>query len=294
MKPPAFNYAAPVTLEAALALLDANGDGAKLLAGGQSLVPVLNLRLASPSLLIDLSRIPEISGIERLDDGSLVVGAMTRHRVLEHSTLVQATHPLIHAATAYIAHVQIRNRGTIGGSLCHADPAAEWAAICVACEAEMTLASRSGTRIVAAADFSLGVYTTALAEQEILAKIRFPAWPAGRRWGFQELSRRHGDFAIVGVACLLDLDAQQRCTRARIVVFGAGDTPTVVSQAAMPLVGDLIGPAAISEAARVARAHTETRSDHHASAEYRSELVEVLTRRALLQAAGLTIGGQND
>jgi carbon-monoxide dehydrogenase medium subunit len=291
LKPPAFDYAAPATLEMALALLGANSDGAKLIAGGQTLVPVLNLRLASPSLLIDLNRIPEISGIKRLDDGSLVVGAMTRHRALELSTLVQETHPLIHAATSYIAHVQIRNRGTIGGSLCHADPAAEWPAICVAYQAEMTLASAAGTRIVAAEDFSIGVYTTALAENEILARIRFPAWPPGRRWGFQELSRRHGDFAIVGVVCLLDMDEQECCTRARIVVFGAGDTPTVMSEAGMSLVGSRIGQETISEAARVARAHVETRSDHHASAEYRSELVEVLTRRALLQAAGFTKKG---
>jgi carbon-monoxide dehydrogenase medium subunit len=287
LKPPAFEYAAPATLEEALALFEANSDSAKLLAGGQSLVPVLNLRLASPSLLIDLNRIPALSGISRAEDGSLVVGAMTRHRALELSKPVQETHPLIHAATAYIAHVQIRNRGTIGGSLCHADPSAEWPAICVACEAEMTLASAAGTRTVAAEDFSLGVYTTALAENEILASIRFPAWPAGRRWGFQELSRRHGDFAIVGVACLLDMDGQERCTGARIVVFGAGDRPAVVAEAGLSLVGKTIGQGAISEAARIAAAHIETRSDHHASAEYRSELVEVLVRRALSQAAGM-------
>lgn len=289
MKPPAFDYAAPTTLEDALALLEENQDDAKLIAGGQSLVPVLNLRLASPSLLIDLNRVPALSGIRRMDDGSLVVGAMTRHRELELSAQFKETHPLVHAAAAYIAHVQIRNRGTIGGSLCHADPSAEWPAICLAYEAEMTLASKGGTRVVAAVDFSIDVYTTALAENEILASIRFPASPENRRWGFQELSRRDGDFAIVGVACLLDLD-ENRCTRARIVVFGATDAPALALEAGTFLEGKPVERDGIAEAARIACSTIPTRSDLHASAEYRSELVEVLTRRALAQAAGMIEG----
>lgn len=286
MKPPAFDYAAPATLAEALALLDANVDGAKLLAGGQSLVPVLNLRLASPSMLIDLNRIAGLSGLSRAEDGALVAGAMTRHRMFEVGELARESHPLLSHAMTYVAHAQIRNRGTIGGSLCHADPAAEWPALCLACEAEMTLANTQGSRVVPAVEFSQGVYTTALAANEILTTVRFPVWPHGRRWAFQELSRRRGDFAIVGVIALVDLDEQEVCTRARVVVFGAGDAPVAAVDAAARVVGQRIEPPAAVAAARTARAQVQTRSDHHASADYRSELVEVLTRRALLQAVG--------
>lgn len=284
MKPAAFDYAAPRTLAAALDLLAANADGARLLAGGQSLVPVLNLRMANPALLIDLNRVPELAGI-RHEDGALVIGAMTRHRAIETSSLVAQSHPLLPHAISFIAHTQIRNRGTIGGSLCHADPAAEWPALCIACDAQMTIAGPRGQRTLPAQDFSLGVYTTALDEGEILTSLRFPAWPAGRRWGFQELSRRHGDFAIVGVACLLDLDANGLCTAARIVIFGASDTPVLATDAAQALAGRRPDADAIAAAARCARSALQPRADHHASAEYRSDLVEVLTRRALAQAA---------
>lgn len=291
MKPPIFDYAAPATLEEALQLLASNADGAKLIAGGQSLVPVLNLRLASPSLLIDLNRVTGLAGISYDADGSLSVGAMTRHRKLELDKEVRRSHPLLAEAARHIAHVQIRNRGTIGGSLCHADPAAEWPAVCVACDAEMTIAGPSGRRLVRAEDFSLGVYSTALAEGEILASIRFPAWPAARRWAFEEVSRRHGDFAIAGVCCLADFDERGHCTDARVVVFGAGDRPTLVPEAAAVLSGASLGESAIADAGRLATEAVETRSDHHASDEYRSELVEVLTRRALRR---LAIGGTKD
>jgi carbon-monoxide dehydrogenase medium subunit len=270
-------------------LLHEHRDSAKILAGGQSLVPVLNLRLASPSLLIDLNRIPEIAGISIAGDGSLVAGAMTRHRAFERSAIVGQTHPLVQHAAGFIAHAQVRNRGTIGGSLCHADPAAEWPAICLVSEAEITLASAAGKRILAAEDFSLGVYTTALRADEILVSVRFPRARAGSRWGFEEVSRRHGDFAIVGVACLLNLDASGDCTAARIVVFGAGDRPTLVPEAAFALIGTPLDAQALASAARIARERVEARSDHHASDEYRSELVEVLTRRALIQALARTV-----
>ncbi|MDQ2733716.1 MAG: FAD binding domain-containing protein [Pseudomonadota bacterium] len=290
MKPPAFDYAAPLTLEEALELLDQNCDRAKLLAGGQSLVPVMNLRLANPSLLIDLNRIAGLSGLSRAADGALLAGAMTRHRAFERGELVRESHFMLSHAMTLVAHAQIRNRGTVGGSLCHADPAAEWPALCLACEAEMTLASAVGSRVVPAIDFSLGVYTTAVAANEILTSVRFPPWPRGRRWGFQELSRRRGDFAIVGLIALLDFDEQEVCTRSRVVVFGASDVPVVIADAAAFLDGGRIEAAGIAKAARAARAQVQPRSDHHASAEYRSELVEVLTRRALVQAAGFNQG----
>ena len=273
--------------------LAAGGDQAKLLAGGQSLVPVLNLRLAAPDLLIDLNAIEALRELTHDRDGSLCVGAMTRHRTIERHPDVARTHPLIPAVVSHIAHVQIRNRGTIGGSLCHADPAAEWPAVCLACEAEMTLTSPAGRRVLPAEAFSLGVYTTALEPNEILTQIRFPAWPQGRRWGFLEISRRRGDFAIVGVIALLDFDRSDICTAARIVVFGASDVATLASGAAASLKGGRVDAHAIKDAAVQARGEIETRADHHASAEYRAELVETLVARTLRQAMGMPIRGES-
>jgi carbon-monoxide dehydrogenase medium subunit len=287
VKPCAFDYAAPATIAEAAQLLNANADGAKLIAGGQSLAPALNFRLASPRLLIDLNRIPALSGIVRWDDGSWRAGAMTRHRAFERSALVAGLAPLVHAVMPSIAHVQIRNRGTIGGSLAHADPAAEWPALCLACEVELALTSVAGTRSLAAEAFSLGVFSTALMQNEILSAIEFPAWPAMRRWGFQEIARRRGDFAIAGVMCTVDLDDEGRCMAARIVVFGVADKPTLVPEASTALAGRLPSLALAREAGRIARACIVPRGDLHASAAYRAELVEVLTRRALVQAFAL-------
>lgn len=285
MKPAAFEYRAPRSLEEVFGLLEANPE-AKLLAGGQSLVPVLNFRLAAPPLLIDLNRIPELARAVIEPDGALVAGAMTRHRVFETDPRVRRAQPLAAAAVAEIAHVPIRNRGTLGGSLCHADPAAEWPAVALACGAELTIARRGGTRTVAAGDFFTGLFGTVVGQGELLTVVRFPAWPERRRHGFVEIARRQGDFAIVGVAAAVDLDAQGGAAAARIVVFGAADTPVLATEAAGALIGHR-GTAAAREAARIARARIPTRSDHHASAEYRSELVEVLVRRALEQALGL-------
>lgn len=284
MKPAAFDYRAPGSLQEALAILDAHAETAKLLAGGQSLVPVLNFRLASPALLIDLNRIPALAGIREEPDGSLVVGAMTRSRALETSALVRRANPLLHAAMPHIAHAQIRNRGTLGGSLAHADPAAELPAVCVACEAQLTIRNATGARTLAAGDFFTSFFSTALQANEILTEVRFPAWPAARRAGFVEFSRRHGDFALVGVALTIDLDGAGRCAGARIVIFGAEDLPRLMSESAQALQGELPNAKRIAEAARIAGARVVARADHHASAEYRSELVEVLTRRALEQA----------
>lgn len=288
MKPAAFDYHAPSSLAEALELLEAHPD-AKLLAGGQSLVPVLNFRLAAPSMLIDLNRVPELSAITLERDGALVAGAMTRHRAFEHDAAIRRAQPLAALAVPHIAHTPIRNRGTLGGSLCLADPAAEWPAVALACGAEMSIASASGARCVAAADFFQGLLTTAVGPAEILASVRFPAWPAHRRAGFVEFSRRHGDFAIIGVAAWVELDSSRRAGEARIALFGAADTPVTVPEAAQALAGKSAGPAldhALREAGRIARARIQTRSDNHASAEYRSELIEVLVRRTLEQALG--------
>ena len=265
MKPAPFEYRAPRTLSEAIALLTEHADTAKLLAGGQSLVPVLNFRLASPGVLIDLNRIPELTGIRETAEGGLEIGAMTRSRAIERSDVVRRANPLLFEAMPFIAHAQIRNRGTLGGSLAHADPAAELPAIALVCEAELRVQGPDGKRTVPAAGFFQGLFTTALAPDEILTSVRFPAWPAGRRHAFLEVSRRHGDFAIVGVAGLVD------GAGARVAVFGAEDTPRLVRGT----------PA---ELPRLAAQTLHPRGDHHASAEYRRELVEVLTRRALDKA----------
>lgn len=286
VKPPAFDYFAATSVEHALALLGEHGDGAKLLAGGQSLMPALNFRLAMPDALIDLNSIDALAGVEEAADGHLVAGAMTRHRFFETSAAIRRRLPLVQHAMASVAHVAIRNRGTIGGSLCHADPSAEWPALCLACDAEMVLQSASGVRRLRAEAFSLGMFTTALASAsaEMLVQVVFPPWPATRRWGFQEVARRRGDFAIVGVASVLDFDADGRCSHARIVVFGATDVPVLVPDAAAELIGRAPADADVRRAARSARDAIDCRSDQHASAEYRGELVQALTERAIIQA----------
>jgi CO/xanthine dehydrogenase FAD-binding subunit len=265
VKPAPFDYRAPRSVPEAIALLAEHAATAKLLAGGQSLVPVLNFRLASPALLIDLNRIHELAGISETLDGGLEIGAMTRNRAIEKSELVRLRNPLLHEAMPFIAHAQIRNRGTIGGSLAHADPAAELPAVALVCGAELSLQGPKGKRMVPAADFFQGLFSTALGPDEILTSVRFPAWPAGRRYAFLEVSRRHGDFAIVGVAALVDRDL------ARVAIFGAEDMPRLMTGTASAL-------------PRIARASVQPRGDHHASAEYRRELVEVLARRALEKA----------
>lgn len=285
MKPPRFDYEAPVTLQEALQRLAQCGEDARALAGGQSLVPAMNLRLASPGRLIDLNRITALRGIEALPDGRVVAGAMTRHADFERSALLRERMPLIPAVMARVAHPQVRNRGTIGGSLAHADPAAEWPALCMVLGATIVVANQEGERRIRAEDFSQGVYSTALATAELITRIEFPAWPAGRRWGFEEISRRQGDFAITGAMCWLDLDAQQRCTAARVVVFAAADQPVLLN-AAQALIGQALTPHTLAPVAAAAAQAISPMSDPHASADYRRQLTQVLTARVLNQAAG--------
>jgi len=292
MKAAPFDHVAPASLEQALALLAERRDDAKIIAGGQSLVPMLALRLASPALLIDLNRIASLSGIRVLESGELSIGATTRQRTVERSDLVARANPLLAAAMPSIAHVQIRNRGSIGGSLAHADPAAELPAVCLACDATLVAQSRLGQREITAADFFRGMFETALAADEILIAIRYPAWPAGRRSAFIEVARRHGDFAICGIAATVDAGADGRVRDARIVAFGVTDRPVRLESAERALAGSRFDPhggeaalaVAINSAARAATDGLKPRSDHHASSEYRLELAEVLTRRALTHA----------
>lgn len=291
MKPAPFQYYAPSSLQEALELLAAHGYDGKLLAGGQSLVPAMNFRLAQPSVLIDLNNVGELSYLRAAPRGGLAIGAMTRQRTLERSALVAEHAPLVAAAMPYIAHVQIRNRGTLGGSLAHADPAAELPAVMVALDAVFHLASRRGRRTVRAADFYQGLFTTALEADEMLVQIDVPAPEPHSGWAIQEFTRRHGDYAIVGVAARVQLDADGRCQTARLVYLSVGEGPVEAAGAAAALEGQPANDQTIRAAAAVAaQEDIEPQGDIHASAPYRRHLAEVLGRRALAEAFGRARG----
>jgi aerobic carbon-monoxide dehydrogenase medium subunit len=225
MKPASFDYHRPDTLDEALAILAEAGEDAKPLAGGQSLVPAMNFRLARPAILVDLNRLAPLAHITEDADGGLRIGAMTRQRAAERSAAVASKAPLLHQAMPWIAHPQIRNRGTVGGSLAHADPAAELPAVMAALDARFVLQSRSGGRTVSAQSFFKGLLTTDIAAGELLTEVQIPPMPAGAGTAFLELARRHGDFALVGVAVLVVLDRSGVCAAARIVLLSVGDGP---------------------------------------------------------------------
>lgn len=246
-------------------------------------MPAMNFRLARPALLVDLGRIAALRGLRVADDGRVVAGGMARHREFETSEEVRRRLPLVHAAMPGIAHPAIRSRGTIGGSLAHADPAADWPALALACDAELVLASPAGARTVAADAFLKDVFETALRPGELVTEVRFPAWPASRRWGLHKQARRRGDFAIVGVACTVDVEGG-RCSRARVAVYGAGPRAVLARSCMAFLEGKAPSEAALADAARLAAGGVDPRGDLHASAEYRRDLVQALTRRALAQA----------
>jgi aerobic carbon-monoxide dehydrogenase medium subunit len=282
VKPAAFRYLAPKTIDDALALLARHGGDAKLLAGGQSLVPILNFRLARYGYLIDLNRIAALSYI-RPKNGALHLGAMTRQRTIETATLVADGAPLLAEATTWVAHRPIRSRGTIGGSLAHADPAAEYPAVMLALDAQMTVMSRSGARTIPATRFFKGALQTVLEPDELLAEIRLPARRQDQGFAFEEVSRRRGDFAIVGVAAALACRGGT-ISDARIAVCGLGSGVSRVEAAERMLDGEGATPETIQRAARVAAASLEAQSDLHATSDYRLHLIEVLTRRAVSRA----------
>lgn len=285
MKPPSFEYAAPKTVDEAVGLLEQHEGDAKILAGGQSLMPLLNMRLARPGLLVDVARVDGLDFIREVD-GGLAVGAMTRQRSVEHSELVQRRFPLLHTAIRNIAHPQNRNQGTVGGSLAHADPAAELPAVALALDAELRAVGPAGERRIKAADFFVTYLTTALQPTEVLTEVRFPELPPRTGWSFVELARRHGDFALTGVIARLSLDSGGRCSAAQLVLFGVGATPTRAHRAEQALAGKKIEPSLLEQAGRTASEEIEEPlSDVHASAEYRRDLARVLTRRALTEAA---------
>ena len=285
MKPPSFDYAAPTTVPDAVALLAQNEGESKILAGGQSLMPLLNMRLARPALLVDIARVDGLDYI-RETDGCLAIGAMTRQRSVEHSDLVRSRYPLLHTAIRNIAHPQNRNQGTVGGSLAHADPAAELPAVALALDAEFRAAGPNGERRIKAADFFVTYLTTALEPTEVLTEVRFSPLPPRTGWSFIELARRHGDFALTGVVARIALDGGGRCSAAQIVLFGVGTTPVRAHKAEQTLIGQPGGAALFEHAGQTASEEIdEPLSDVHATAEYRRDLARVLTRRALLEAA---------
>ncbi|MGE0298533.1 FAD binding domain-containing protein [Pseudonocardia sp.] len=291
MKPPPFDYAAPTDLAAALDLLATPDIEAKVLAGGQSLVPMLNLRLARPDLLVDISR---LRGLDHLDasDGWLRIGALVTHARLAASPLVRRHWPLVARAAGLVGHHQIRNAGTVGGSLAHADPAAELPAAVLALDAELLIASPGGTRTVAARDFFRGYLETAVGVDEILVEIAVP--PPAERYGsaLREHARRAGDFAVAGAAVHLVLDGGLRCARASVVLIGAGATPLRAGAAEQLLVGGPVDPNGAAEAA--VHGLTPT-ADLHGSAEYRVHLLRALVEGAVEEAArraGATANGE--
>ena len=278
MKLPQFEYAAPATLAEAIALL-AQGN-AKALAGGQSLIPTLAFRLAAPALLVDLGRIQGLGEI-KITSHAIHVGSRVRWRDIERDARLKSAHPLLVAAIAQVAHYQIRNRGTVGGSLAHADPAAEMPGIAVTCDAEISVSGSKGKRRIPAGEFFTGPLSTVLADDELITEVRLPAWPAKRRWGFEELARRRGDFAIAGVAAFYDVDGEGKALDAHIGVIGACTRPHRIAQAEAALNGRVVDAAAIQAAARAAEKAVEPPEDLHASAAYRRSLVGTLLERAL-------------
>jgi carbon-monoxide dehydrogenase medium subunit len=285
MKPAPFDYAVPDSLDAALSIVHEHGYDAKLLAGGQSLVPMMNLRLAQPALLVDLNNVPELDAVNLDDKGDLRIGAMVRQHRLEHDPLVAEAAPLLHEAVLYIAHPQIRNRGTVGGTLAHADPAAELPAVAVTLEARFRLQSASGERWIDAKDFFVGLFATDCSVEEILVEVAVPSLPPRTGCAFEEVARRHGDYALAGVAALITLDENNLCSGARLVFLSVGEVPTVARKATNLLVGQPPSESIFNDVAELASQEEITPvSDIHATAEFRRHLAKVLTKRALNRA----------
>lgn len=289
MKPAPFDYAAPVSIGEAVDLLREHGSDAKLLAGGQSLMPALNFRLNRPSILIDLNRVPELAYIKEAD-GHIAVGAMTRQRTIENSDLIARHAPLWREGTELIGHLPIRSRGTIGGSLSNADPAAEGPTLATAMGASMVIQGPRGERVVEAADFFRGTLTTALEPDELLTEIRIPKTPDGAGTCFMEISRRRGDFALAGIAAQITL-RDGRVAEARLAACGVGDGPVRLTEAEGAITGETVSDESIAAAAEAAAISVEPQSDLHASSGYRRKLVGVLTERALRKAVERAEGG---
>lgn len=296
MKPPPFEYRSAASIEEAAAMLSAADGTAKLLAGGQSLVPMMNFRLLGVEALIDINKIPGLAFIEpdgesgvESEGGGLRIGALTRHHAVETSSLVRERFPVLGAAMDHVAHLAIRNRGTFAGSLSHADPAAEMPAMSLLLDARIKTASPGGGRTIDAGEFFTGALTTALEQDEIVTEIEFPALPPNTGWGFEEMARRSGDFAIAGAAAAITLE-NGAVADARIALMGVDDTPMRARDAEALLKGKTVDPDLISAAAESARDGVTPNTDLHGSADYRRHLVGVLTRRVLEAANRRAMG----
>ena len=279
MKPAAFAYVVVDSVEMALAALSQAGGDAKILAGGQSLVPMLNFRLLRPSVLVDINRIPGLAFIEETG-ASVRIGALARHHQLETSPVIAKHFPVIAAAMAHVAHLAIRNRGTIGGSLSHADPAAELPMMAMLLDAELQIASTKGKRTIAARDFFLDALAVDLAEGELVTEIVLPKLPAKTGWGFEEVSRRAGDFALAAVAATINV-TDGKITHARIAITGVAPTPLRVAAAEKSLIGKPLGAKLLDSVIAAVRSAAKPNADLHASVEYRRHLAGVLAGRAV-------------
>jgi carbon-monoxide dehydrogenase medium subunit len=284
MKLPNFEYFAPTTAAEVVRLLAAHPGESKIIAGGQSLLPTMAFRLAQPAYLIDLRKLDELRGIV-IDNSAIVLGARTRWRDIEDDVRLRTAQPLLVEAVRHVAHYQVRNRGTVGGSLAHADPAAEMPCIAVTCEAEVRVLGSGGERRIAAADFFVGPLTTALAEDEIILDVRLPLWPFRRRWAFLEFSRRPGDFALAGIALFYDVDSHARADNAHVGVVGACYYPQRLPRTEAALNGTVVDADVAAAVARVAAAEVDPPEDIHANVQYRRALVATLAERALFAAA---------
>ncbi|MEJ8574449.1 xanthine dehydrogenase family protein subunit M [Microbaculum marinum] len=289
MKPAAFEYLRPTSLDEALEALHRHRDDAKILAGGQSLVPLLNFRMLRPAMLIDINGLEELQVLRVDDGGALRIGALTRHVTLETSALVRERFPVLGEAVRHVAHLAIRNRGTIGGSLCHADPAAELPMMMVLLDARLHTRSTAGSRVHPAEEFFEGPLMSAIEEDEILTGIEVPPLPAGAGWAFEEFSQRSGDFAIAAVAAIVEL-REGTVAEMRLAAMGVGPTPLRLHAVEEALVGQPLTEAAIRDAAAHARQEVDPETDLKASADYRRHLVEALTERCL-EVAGARAAG---
>jgi CO/xanthine dehydrogenase FAD-binding subunit len=284
MKPAPFKYIAAATLEQALALKAEYGDDAKFLAGGQSLIPAMNFRLARPAVLIDINALQECAGIALHEDFGTRIGALTRYRTLQNDGSLVRAHPLFAEALPHIAHPQIRNRGTIGGNLSHADPASELPALVVAMEATIRIKASTHERKLAAADFFQGLLTTDLQPDEMLVEIELPVRKPRTGTCFMEVARRRGDFALAGAAAILTVDQDGICTQARLVLCGVGETPVDASDAAAILVGHRLNAENIIDIADAVMAMIEPAGNVHATPNYQRHIAGVLAQRTLRTA----------
>jgi carbon-monoxide dehydrogenase medium subunit len=283
MKPAPFDYRAPGTLREAIDLLASNPE-ALVIAGGQSLMPLLAFRLATPSLLVDLRRLPGLGSIAVGEDG-LRLGALARWRDIEDDQRLVTGHPLLRAAVAHVAHYQIRNRGTVGGSLAHADPAAELPGVAVTCDGEITLAGPAGSRSIRAGDFFTGPLSTLRQPDEIVTELHLPKWPSGRRWAFQEYARREGDFALAGILLFYDEDRRRTLSNPHVGVIGACQRPHRLTRVEALLNHCALDDGLIRRAAAIAAEEVDPPDDLHGDAAYRRGLVATLIERGLRAAA---------